>query len=237
MARILLVDDDPAIRAVLSRALSMRGHAVACERGGFQALKSVVREPPDVVLLDLGLPDIDGFKVLKMVRATTDVPIIVITAHEDDAEMVDALNAGADDVIIKPFGANNLEARIRAVLRRSGSVRADDPVTVGDLVIDPRSRTVTLEGNLLKLSRKEFDLLLLLGQRVGEVVSRRQILAQVWQQAEGVDDRTIDVHLTWLRRKLGETAATPRYLHYTRGVGVRLVGPRVPRDGSEREIG
>ncbi|MGZ4613373.1 MAG: response regulator transcription factor [Kineosporiaceae bacterium] len=237
MAAILLVDDDSGVRAVVSRALSLRGHVVTCERAGFRALKSVVNQPPDVVLLDLGLPDVDGLKVLKMVRSTTDVPIIILTAHQDDAEVVEALDAGADDVINKPFEANNLEARIRAVLRRSGSAKADEPLTVGDLVVDPRARTATLEGNELKLSRKEFDLLFLLAQRAGEVVSRRQILAQVWQYAEGVDDRTIDVHLTWLRHKLGETAAAPRYLHYTRGVGVRLVAPRKTEQGSERALG
>ncbi|MGZ4627140.1 MAG: response regulator transcription factor [Kineosporiaceae bacterium] len=237
MAAILLVDDDSGVRAVVSRALSLRGHVVTCERAGFRALKSVVNQPPDVVLLDLGLPDVDGLKVLKMVRSTTDVPIIILTAHQDDAEVVEALDAGADDVINKPFEANNLEARIRAVLRRSGSAKADEPLTVGDLVVDPRARTATLEGNELKLSRKEFDLLFLLAQRAGEVVSRRQILTQVWQHAEGVDDRTIDVHLTWLRHKLGETAAAPRYLHYTRGVGVRLVAPRKTEQGSERALG
>lgn len=210
---------------------------MTCERAGFRALKSVVNQPPDVVLLDLGLPDVDGLKVLKMLRSTTDVPIIIITAHEDDAEVVQALDAGADDVINKPFEANNLEARIRAVLRRSGSAKADEPLTVGDLVVDPRSRRATLQGNELKLSRKEFALLFLLAQRAGEVVSRPQILAQVWQHAEGVDDRTIDVHLTWLRHKLGETAAAPRYLHYTRGVGVRLVAPRKPGQDSERALG
>ncbi|MGZ4649754.1 MAG: response regulator transcription factor [Kineosporiaceae bacterium] len=237
MAAILLVDDDSGVRAVVSRALSLRGHVVTCEWAGFRALKSVVNQPPDVVLLDLGLPDVDGLKVLKMVRSTTDVPIIILTAHQDDAEVVEALDAGADDVINKPFEANNLEARIRAVLRRSGSAKADEPLTVGDLVVDPRARTATLEGNELKLSRKEFDLLFLLAQRAGEVVSRPQILAQVWQHAEGVDDRTIDVHLTWLRHKLGETAAAPRYLHYTRGVGVRLVAPRKTEQGSERALG
>lgn len=238
MAAILLVDDDSGVRAVVSRALSLRGHVVTCERAGFRALKSVVNQPPDVVLLDLGLPDVDGLKVLKMLRSTTNVPIIIITAHQDDAEVVEALDAGADDVINKPFEANNLEARIRAVLRRSGSAKADEPLTVGDLVVDPRARRATLGGNELKLSRKEFDLLFLLALRAGEVVSRRQILAQVWQHAEGVDDdRTIDVHLTWLRHKLGETAAAPRYLHYTRGVGVRLVAPRKPEQDSERALG
>jgi DNA-binding response OmpR family regulator len=160
-----------------------------------------------------------------MMRSVSDVPVIVVTAREDDADIVKALDAGADDFVTKPFGADHLEARIRAVLRRSGSPRAEGPITVGELVVDARTRTATLEGRPLELSRKEFDLLLALAQRAGEVVSKRDLLAEVWRQPYGGGDRTVDVHLSWLRRKLGESAAEPRYLHSTRGVGVRLAAP------------
>jgi DNA-binding response OmpR family regulator len=163
--------------------------------------------------------------VLTMMRSVSEVPVIVVTARDDDADIVKALDAGADDFVTKPFGADHLEARIRAVLRRSGSVRAEGPITVGDLVVDSRTRTATLEGRPLELSRKEFDLLLALAQRAGEVVSKRDLLAEVWRQPYGGGDRTVDVHLSWLRRKLGESAAEPRYLHSTRGVGVRLAAP------------
>jgi DNA-binding response OmpR family regulator len=225
VAVILLVEDDAGIRSALSRALTERGHAVTWQPAGLPGLQSVIDERPDVVLLDLGLPDVDGLQVLSMLRSVSEVPVIVVTARDDDAEVVRALDAGADDFVVKPFGADHLDARIRAVLRRSGAQRSEGPLTVGRLVVDPRTRTASLEGSPLELSRKEFDLLLALAQRAGEVVSKRDLLAEVWRQPYGGGDRTVDVHLSWLRRKLGETAAQPRYLHSARGVGVRLAAP------------
>ena len=225
VAVILLVEDDSGIRSALSRALTERGHAVHWQPAGLPGLQSVIDDRPDVVLLDLGLPDVDGVQVLTMMRSVSDVPVIVVTARDDDADIVKALDAGADDFVTKPFGADHLEARIRAVLRRSGSPRTEGPITVGELVVDARTRAATLEGRPLELSRKEFDLLLALAQRAGEVVSKRDLLAEVWRQPYGGGDRTVDVHLSWLRRKLGESAAEPRYLHSTRGVGVRLAAP------------
>jgi len=225
VAVILIIEDDAGIRSALSRALSERGHAVHWQPTGLAGLQSVIDENPDVVLLDLGLPDVDGVQVLSMLRAVSQVPVIVITARDDDAEVVGALDAGADDFVVKPFGADHLDARIRAVLRRGGPQRTDGPVAVGGLVVDPRTRSATLDGAALELSRKEFDLLMALAQRAGEVVTKRELLAEVWRQPYGGGDRTVDVHLSWLRRKLGETAAEPRYLHSTRGVGVRLAAP------------
>ncbi len=225
MAVILLVEDDSGIRSALSRALTDRGHAVHWQPAGLPGLQSVIDDRPDVVLLDLGLPDVDGVQVLRMMRSVSDVPVIVITARDDDADIVKALDAGADDFVTKPFGAEHIEARIRAILRRSSTHRAEGPITVGGLVVDARTRTASLDQRPLELSRKEFDLLLALAQRAGEVVSKRDLLAEVWRQPYGGGDRTVDVHLSWLRRKLGETAAEPRYLHSTRGVGVRLAAP------------
>ena len=225
MAVILLVEDDVAIRTALTRALTERGHAVTWQPNGMAGLQALIEERPDVVLLDLGLPDIDGTQVLSMMRAVSEVPVIVVTARDDDADVVKALDAGADDYVVKPFGAEHIEARIRAVLRRSASQRAEGPLVVGDLVVDPRTRSASLENRQLELSRKEFDLLFALAQRAGEVVSKRELLAEVWRQPYGGGDRTVDVHLSWLRRKLGESAAAPRYLHSTRGVGVRLAAP------------
>lgn len=225
MAVILLVEDDAGIRAALTRALTERGHAVHWQPAGLPGLQSVIDDRPDVVLLDLGLPDVDGLQVLPMLRSVSDVPVIIVTAREDDADVVKALDAGADDFVVKPFGADHLDARIRAVLRRSGASRTDGPIAVGGLVVDARTRTAALEGRTLELSRKEFDLLLALAQRAGEVVSKRDLLAEVWRQPYGGGDRTVDVHLSWLRRKLGETAAEPRYLHSARGVGIRLAAP------------
>jgi len=227
MTSILVVEDDEAIRTACRRSLDERGYAVATAATGLAGLELLLSTDPDVVLLDLGLPDVDGLALISMIRATASaVPIIVITAQDDDPTMIRALDGGADDYVVKPFGTDQLAARIRAVLRRTGG--PDDPprpVRVGELVIDERARTASLAGEPLELARKEFDLLLALASRPGEVVTKRELLADVWRDAYGGSDRTVDVHLSWLRRKLGESAAEPRYLHSVRGVGVRLVDP------------
>ncbi|HYO19432.1 MAG TPA: response regulator transcription factor [Dermatophilaceae bacterium] len=234
MATILLIEDDGSIRSAITRALTDLGHVVTTSNTGMSGLEAAVDNTPDVVLLDLGLPDIDGLQVLAMLRAVSEVPVIIITARDDDADMVKALDAGADDYVVKPFGIEQVEARLRAILRRSGSAVAEGPLVVGGLTIDPLTRQVSLDGAPVDLSRKEFDLLLALAQRAGEVVTKRELLAEVWRQSYGGGDRTVDVHLSWLRRKLGETAADPRYLHSVRGVGVRLAAPD---DGTGDEPG
>ena len=225
MTSILVIEDDAAIRTAVRRGLVERGHVVTTADTALAGLDRLVQEPPDVVLLDLGLPDIEGLTLISMMRAASDVPIIVITAQDDDPTMIRALDAGADDYVVKPFGTDQVAARIRAVLRRGGRDSTAAPLRVGELVIDEKSRIVTLAGTPIELARREFDLLLALANRRGEVVTKRELLAEVWQQAYGGSDRTVDVHLSWLRRKLGETAATPRYLISVRGVGVRLVDP------------
>jgi DNA-binding response OmpR family regulator len=222
---VLVVEDDAAIRSAVQRGLADRGLAVASATTGLGALQAVVREPPDVVLLDLGLPDVDGITLISMIRATSHVPIIVITANDEDRMLVRALDAGADDYVVKPFGTEQVAARMRAVLRRVGRAATPEPMRIGELVIDERARLATLAGEPLPLSRKEFDLLVALASRAGEVVTRRELLASVWRDAYGSSDRTLDVHLSWLRRKLGESAAEPRYLVSVRGVGLRLVDP------------
>jgi len=225
VATILLIEDDGSIRSAITRALTDLGHVVTSTSTGMSGLEAAVDNAPDVVLLDLGLPDIDGLQVLAMLRAVSAVPVIIITARDDDADMVKALDSGADDYVVKPFGIEQVEARLRAVLRRSGSAPGEGPLVVGDLAIDSLTRQVSLDGVPIDLSRKEFDLLLALAHRTGEVVTKRELLADVWRQSYGGGDRTVDVHLSWLRRKLGETAASPRYLHSVRGVGVRLAAP------------
>jgi len=231
VATILLIEDDSAIRSAIARALTDLNHVVTTCNTGMSGLEAAVDNAPDVVLLDLGLPDIEGLQVLAMLRAVSEVPVIVITARDDDADMVKALDGGADDYVVKPFGIEQVEARLRAVLRRSGSAVAEGPLVVGALTIDALTRQVNLDGLPIDLSRKEFDLLLALAQRAGEVVTKRELLADVWRQTYGGGDRTVDVHLSWLRRKLGETAAAPRYLHSVRGVGVRLAAPDDESDG------
>ena len=222
MAVLLIIEDDPHIRSALTRALTDRGHAVSSEPAALRGLQRVIDEPPDLVVLDLGLPDVDGVQLLRMLRPVSAVPVIVATARDDDASTVAALDAGADDYLVKPFSADQLDARIRAVLRRSAT---NEPVilTVGGLTVDLKARSAILDGVLLDLRPREFDLLAYLAARPGEVVTKRTLLADVWLSPFGGADKTVDVHLSWLRRKLGETAAEPRLLHSVRGVGVKLV--------------
>lgn len=225
MAHLLVVEDDPQLRGALVRALRDRGHAVATEPTGMAGLDTAVNTRPDLVVLDLGLPDVDGTQVLRMLRAVSDVPVIVATARDEEPDMVAVLESGADDYIVKPFGSAQLDARIRAVLRRLGAADPEEPLRVGGLRIDLSSRDVTLDGQPLDLTPREFELLAHLAARPGQVVSRRELLAEVWQQPLGGAEKTVDVHLSWLRRKLGETAQSPRYLHTVRMVGVKLVAP------------
>jgi len=226
MASILVIEDDQRIREALARALVESGHAVRTEGRGSDALSVVVDWRPDVVVLDLGLPDLDGGDVLRMVRSVSTVPVIIATARDDEAEVVRLLDSGADDYVIKPYSAAQLDARVRAVLRRARETAAPPAaLVVGELEIDPDRRAATLAGDALDLSRLEFDLLAYLARRSPEVVTRRELLAEVWRQPHGGADKTIDVHLSWLRRKLGESAADPRYLHTVRGVGIKLERP------------
>ena len=222
---MLLIEDDAAIRGALIRGLSERGHAVASAGTGMAGLEQAVSSQPDLVVLDLGLPDVDGRTVLRMLRGASKVPVVVATARDDESEIVALLDVGADDYVVKPFSAAQLDARIRAVLRRGGERKADEVIEVGDLRVDPRARQATLEGRNLELTPREFALLHYLAARAGEVVSKRELLAEVWQLPYGGADKTVDVHLSWLRRKLGETAHEPRYVHSVRGVGVRIAAP------------
>ncbi|BCJ50350.1 DNA-binding response regulator [Actinoplanes sp. NBRC 14428] len=229
MPKILIVEDDVTIRTGVVRALTERNHAVVSAATAMDGLRLAMSEKPDVLLLDLGLPDTDGREMLRMLRAVSQVPVIVVTARRSESEIVQALDAGADDYVVKPYGADQIDARIRAVLRRLGAgpqaADRDTAVTVGGLRIDPRSRQSTLDGTALDLSPREFDLLYFLALRAGEVISKRELLTEVWRLPYHRADKTVDVHLSWLRRKLGETAQEPRYLHTVRRVGIRLAAP------------
>jgi DNA-binding response OmpR family regulator len=228
MATVLLVEDDHVVRGAMLRSLADRGHAVHAVGTALDALRRVAAETPDLVVLDLGLPDLDGADALRMLRGITDVPIIIATARDDEQTVVRLLRAGADDYMVKPFTGAHLDARITTVLRRVGRAsRAAQPAVheVGGLKVDIGERSALLDGEPLQLTRKEFDLLAYLAARPGRVVSRRELLEEVWRQPSVGEDQTIDVHLYWLRRKLGESAAKPRYLRTVRGVGFRLVAP------------
>jgi two-component system, OmpR family, KDP operon response regulator KdpE len=226
VSRLLIIEDDARIRTALTRALTERGHAVASAHTAMTGLQQAVDSDPDMVIVDLGLPDLDGAELLKMLRAVSSVPVIVATARDEDATIVTALDAGADDYIVKPYSADHLEARIRAVLRRTGGdPLGETELVVGQLRVNPPSRTAFLGDELLELSPKEFELLAYLAARPGHVVTKRELLGEVWRQPYGGADKTVDVHLSWLRRKLGETAQEPQYLQTVRGVGIKLVEP------------
>ena len=223
--RILVVEDEPILLETLAYNLNKQGYQVLTAADGYQAIALARKERPALLVLDLMLPGVDGFEVCRVLRQEMTMPILMLTARAEEIDKVVGLEVGADDYLVKPFGGEQLGARIRAVLRRSGETAPPGPLVVGGLAIDAATRQATLDGMPMELTRKEFDLLHLLASRAGEVVTRREILAEVWRQAYGGGDRTVDVHLSWLRRKLGETAAAPGYLHSVRGVGVRLVAP------------
>jgi DNA-binding response OmpR family regulator len=229
MARVLIVEDDPLLRSAMVADLVQRAHAVRTAATALDGIREVSQHSPEVIVLDLGLPDLDGGSALKMIRTVTEAPVIIATARDDEAEIIRLLNAGADDYLVKPFSGEHLAARIAALLRRAGPVAtgagAATVISAAGLRLDLARREAVLDGAPVELSRREFDLLAYLAARPGVVVPRQELLTEVWHQSYG-DDQTIDVHVSWLRRKLGETAARPRYLRTVRGVGVMLDPPR-----------
>ncbi|MFF8837265.1 response regulator transcription factor [Streptomyces sp. NPDC015130] len=225
MAKVLLVEDDPSVRSALHRCLSNATYTVRECGTALGALRAVLDEPFDVMLLDLGLPDLDGRDMLVMLRTVSDIPVVVVTARHDEREIVRVLGSGADDYLVKPFSVEHLIARMTAVLRRAGTRGPSaDVVTVGGLVVDAARRLASLDDAPLDLTPKEFDLLKFLAWRPGVVVARSELFQQVWLQTYH-GERTVDIHLSWLRRKLGESAARPRYLHTIRHVGIKLEAP------------
>ncbi|HSF87571.1 MAG TPA: response regulator transcription factor [Acidimicrobiia bacterium] len=225
MASVLLIEDDQRIRQSLAASLAEMGHELRSTPNGMSGVREAVESDPDVVVLDLGLPDLPGAEVLKMIRAVSTVPVIIATAQDDESGIVSLLDLGADDYVTKPFSAAHLAARIRAVLRRSNDPAMPQELVVGDLTVDLAAHSASIHGEQLQLTSKEFELLAFLASRPGVMVSKRTLMAEVWRQPYGGADKTVDVHLSWLRRKLGETAADPIYIHTKRGVGVKLVDP------------
>ena len=225
MTSVLLIEDDQRIRQSLATRLAELGYSVETTGTALPGVEGAISGRFDVVVLDLGLPDIDGSQGLQMIRAVSTVPIIVATARDEESEIVRLFDAGADDYVIKPFSADHLEARIRAVLRRTSPDQGSSVIRVGDLSVDLNGHETRLGGQVLDLTGKEFELLAYLMENKGKMISKRELLAEVWRQPYGGADKTVDVHLSWLRKKLGETAAEPCYIHTKRGVGVRLVDP------------
>ena len=216
MVRLLVVEDEDAIAIPLVEGLTREGYEVDRVASGHEAL---VAPEPDVVLLDLRLPDMDGYAVCRMLRQRSPVPIIMVTAKGQEAERVLGLELGADDYIVKPFSLKELAARVRAVGRRSRSLEEELPVAViGRLEVDSRARRVRLEGKELALTPKEFDILWLLARDPGAAVTRETILEQVWETQWHGPTKMIDVHVASLRRKLGDR----RWIETVRGVGFRI---------------
>jgi len=215
--RVLLVEDDDSIADPLAEGLRREGFDVVRASTGAAALAA---DPPDLVLLDLRLPDIDGFTVCRELRARSDVPIIVVSALGEEVDRVVGLELGADDYLVKPFGLRELVARIRAVTRRSGArAEAADELVTGSVRIDLRAHRVTVKGNEVHLTAKEFDLLTVLARDAGAVVDRERILREVWHTTWYGSSKTVDVHVAALRRKLGD----PALIETVRGIGLRLV--------------
>ncbi|RKT87288.1 DNA-binding response regulator, OmpR family, contains REC and winged-helix (wHTH) domain [Saccharopolyspora antimicrobica] len=223
MASILLIEDDPLVRRGLQLALSRHGHDVRTADTGEDGLREFGSATPDLVVLDLMLPVVDGFEVCRRIRAAGDVPVIVLTARGDDFDVVSGLEAGADDYVVKPVQPTVLDARIRAVLRRSTST--PDGVRVHrDLRIDTSSLTVSMHGEPVTLTPTELRLLLTLSRAPGQVFSRQQLLEQVWEHDYLGDSRLVDNCVQRLRAKIEASPATPEYVQTVRGFGYRF-GP------------
>jgi len=215
---VLVVDDEATVRQALERALRLEGFAVSTAAGGRAALEEVAARPPAVVVLDVMMPDLDGVSVVRRMRADgVDVPVCILSARDEVDDRVAGLQAGADDYLVKPFALAELTARLNALLRRRGSDAAG-PLVVGDLVIDPRRHIVTRGGRTLEPTRREFELLEVFARHPGQVLSRDQLLTQVWGYATDVETNVVDVFVGYVRRKL-ESAGEPRILHTVRGVG------------------
>jgi two-component system KDP operon response regulator KdpE len=226
MARILVVDDEPQIRRFLRISLTANGHEVVEADGGRQAVRLVRSDPPDLVILDLGLPDMDGQEVVSGIReAAPALPVIVLSVRAGETDKVEALDRGAEDYVTKPFGISELMARVRVALRsRPAAAAPPQPLCIGEVEIDPERRVVTRAGQELKLSRREQDLLFCLARRADHVVTHQEILRQVWGPAHVEDTAYLRVYVNQLRQKLEADPAQPRLLVTEPGVGYRLRG-------------
>jgi DNA-binding response OmpR family regulator len=224
---VLLVEDESSIAEPFAKALEREGFSPVVAPTAAAARQLFAQRRPNIVLLDLTLPDGDGRELCREWRRDSQVPIIMLTARGTETDRVVGLELGADDYVVKPFSAAEVAARIRAVLRRAAPDRAaqHERVTIGELVIDPATRGATIAGADLGLTRKEFDLLARLARDPGNVVSREDLMADVWDENWFGSTKTLDVHIGFLRRKLGDDAAAPRYLRTVRGVGFQLAAP------------
>jgi len=222
--RLLVVDDEAPIVELLRGYLVREGWDVLAASDGPTAVEMARERAPDVIVLDVMLPGLDGFEVLRQIRTFSDAYVIMLTARAEEIDRIVGLSAGADDYLVKPFSPRELVARVRALLRRPRPAQVDgaERREMGDLVIDPPRRSVTVRGMPVTLTTIEFDLLTTLAREAGVVLSRQRLLDRVWGMDYVGDEHVVDVHLANLRRKLGDDAAHPRYIETVRGVGFRF---------------
>ena len=221
--RVLIVEDESSISEPLAAHLAREGFSAEVAGTIADARAALDRDDPDVVLLDVMLPDGDGRDLCREVRARSDVPIVMLTARGEEVDRIVGLELGADDYVVKPFSAGELVARIRAIQRRGRAPSARrSPITVGAITLDPSSRAVTKDGEPIELAAKEFDLLKLLMSRAGEVVGREEIMDEVWDPHWFGPTKTLDVHISWLRKKIEDEPSNPAYITTVRGVGFRF---------------
>jgi DNA-binding response OmpR family regulator len=223
--RVLVVDDEPTVREVVAGYLRRDGHEVFEAGDGNTALELVGTDPPDLIVLDMMLPGVNGLDVLRRVRTTSDVPVIMLTARAEESDRVAGLELGADDYVVKPFSPRELAARVNGVLRRTNgrSAAAPGPIVFGALEIDPRSREVTLAGRIIEMTPKEFDVLAFLASSPRQVFSRAQLLESVWQSSpDWQDPATVTVHVRRIRNKIEDDPETPRWITTVWGVGYRF---------------
>lgn len=221
MTTVLLVEDDPAISEPLARALGREGYEVRAHGTGKGALNEI--DGADLVVLDLGLPDIDGLEVAREIRSQgRPTPILILTARTDEVDMVVGLDAGADDYVTKPFRLAELLARVRALLRRSVGDVSEGEISAQDVTIDVSAHRSFVGSRELHLTAKEFELLRVLVREAGNVVEREALMREVWGSDPSGSTKTLDMHVSWLRRKLGDDAGSPRYITTVRGMGFRF---------------
>jgi DNA-binding response OmpR family regulator len=229
--RLLLIEDDVRLCKLVKEYLEPMGYAVSMTHTGPDGLAAALAEPFHAVLLDVMLPGMDGFEVLRQLRAQSNVPVLMLTGRGEEADRIVGLEMGADDYVPKTFSTRELLARLRAVLRRSivtataAEYKKNAPVAVGELFIDPNSHAASLSGQPLVLTRQEFDLLLALARAAGRVKTRENLLLEIAERDFEAFDRSIDVHISSLRKKLGDDAKTPRWIETIRGVGYMLKRP------------
>lgn len=223
-ARILVIEDDSQIRKLLRVSLGAHGYDVDEARSGQDGVNQVASFKPDLVILDLGLPDIDGKEVIRRIREWSQIPIVILSARDQEREKVEALDAGADDYVTKPFGVSELLARMRVSIRRSAHTEGEPILTCGDLVVDIAQRRVSVGQREIKLTPTEYDLLKELIQNAGKVLTHKQLLKSVWGISFSEDTHYVRVYIGQLRRKIEEDPARPRYIISEPGVGYRLLG-------------